>query len=135
MEMEKKNLAIIVLAIALVASGVGNLLFAIPLWLKPIPPVGQDIVSGTISGLVHMDPQYAYDTASSQIIENVCEPFYVVNWSDPAYPTIPRLATAMPNITNGGLTYTITLQEGVTFHDGTQFNATTAKWTLDMHTL
>jgi peptide/nickel transport system substrate-binding protein len=133
MEMEKKNLAIIVLAIALVASGVGNILFAIPLWLKPIPPVGQDIVSGTISGLVHMDPQYAYDTASSQIIENVCEPLYVVNWSDPAYPTIPRLATAMPNITNGGLTYTITLQQGVTFHDGTEFNATTAKWTLDRY--
>jgi len=133
MEMEKKNLAIIVLAIALVASGVGNLLFAIPLWLKQPPPPGQDVISGTISGLVHMDPQFAYDTASSQIIENVCEPFYVVNWSDPAYPTIPRLATAMPVITNGGLTYTITLQEGVTFHDGTQFNATTAKWTLDRY--
>ena len=133
MEMEKKNLAIIVLAIALVASGVGNLLFAIPLWIKPIPPPGQDIVSGTISGLVHMDPQFAYDTASSQLIENVCEPLYVVNWSDPAYPTIPRLATAMPVITNGGLTYTITLQQGVKFHDGYDFNATTVKWTLDRY--
>ena len=133
MEMEKKNLAIIVLAIALVASGIGNILFALPGWLQQPPPPGQDIVSGTISGLVHMDPQYAYDTASSQIIENVCEPLYVVNWSDPAYPTIPRLATAMPNITNGGLTYTITLQQGVTFHDGTEFNATTAKWTLDRY--
>jgi peptide/nickel transport system substrate-binding protein len=97
------------------------------------PPMTQSLVLGTISGLVHMDPAYAYDTASSQIIENVCEALYTVNWSDPAYPTIPRLATAMPTITNGGLTYTIPLREGVTFHDGYAFNAATAKWTFDRY--
>jgi peptide/nickel transport system substrate-binding protein len=134
--MEKKNIAIIILAVALIGSGVGNIILGAMLGLiHPVAPApGQDVVYGTFGqGLVDLDPQYAYDTASSEVIENVCEPLYAINWSDPAYSIVPLLATAMPTISADGLNYTISLRTGVTFHDGTVFNAYTAKWTLDRY--
>jgi peptide/nickel transport system substrate-binding protein len=134
--MEKKNITIIVLAVALIGSGVGNIVLGTMLgFIEVIPPApGQDIVYGTFGqGLVDLDPAYAYDTASSEIIENVCETLYAINWSDPSYSIIPLLATALPTITTDGLNYTIPLRPGVTFHDGTVFDAYTAKWTLDRY--
>ncbi|MFM6135589.1 MAG: ABC transporter substrate-binding protein, partial [Sphaerospermopsis kisseleviana] len=35
----------------------------------------------------------------------------------------PQLATALPKVSEDGLTYTIPLREGVVFHDDTPFNA------------
>ncbi|MBM7570369.1 ABC transporter substrate-binding protein [Aquibacillus albus] len=42
----------------------------------------------------------------------------------------PELATDW-NISDDGLTYTLTLQEGVTFHDGTDFNAEAVKFNFE----
>ena len=49
---------------------------------------------------------------------------------------IPSLASAVPTLDNGGisedgLTYTFTLREGVTFHDGTAFTADDVKYSWD----
>jgi len=43
----------------------------------------------------------------------------------------PQLATELPQISEDGLTYTIPLRTGVTFHDGTPFTAETMKFSLD----
>jgi peptide/nickel transport system substrate-binding protein len=131
--MEKKNIAIVILAIGLIASGVGNIFLGIELGFIEVttPPTPQQVVVATTNTVVDLDPQYAYDTASSTIIENVCETLYTINWTDPNYDLIPVLATAMPTISTDGLEYTIPLRAGVFFHDGTAFNATTAKWTFD----
>jgi peptide/nickel transport system substrate-binding protein len=134
--MEKKNVAIVILAIALIGSGVGNIILGTMVGLiQPVAPAtSQDVVYGSFGqGLVDLDPMYAYDTASSEIIENVVETLYTVNWSDPNYAIVPLLATAMPTISPDGLNYTINLHTGVTFHDGTTFNAYTAKWTIDRY--
>ena len=42
----------------------------------------------------------------------------------------PLLATAMPEISEDGMTYTIPVREGVTFHDGTPFNAKAMEFSL-----
>ena len=58
--MEKKNLAIIILAIVLAASGVGNIILGIQLgFLEVLPPArGQDLVYGPWQGdIVDLDPQ------------------------------------------------------------------------------
>jgi len=136
MEMEKKNLAIILLAVVLAASGIGNVLLAIAGgFFEVIPPKReQDMVFGTTQGdIVDLDPHYSYDTASNDAIDQVVETLYVFNISDPegGYPIVPALATAWPSITPDGLEYTINLRQGVTYHDGTDFNATTVKWSFD----
>jgi len=66
MEMEKKNLAIIILAIVLAASGVGNIILGMQLGIIEVvaPPRGQNLVFGTVQGnIVDLDPHYSYDTA------------------------------------------------------------------------
>ena len=133
--MEKKNVAIIILAIALIGSGIGNIVTLSMLGvIEPTaPPPKQEVIIATTNSVVDLDPAYAYDTASSAVIENVAETLYVINWSDPSYPTVPLLATALPTVGGGGLEYTIPLRTGVEFHDGTVFNAQTAKWTFDRY--
>ncbi len=92
---------------------------------------GQSLVFGTTSGPINLDPHYSYDTHSNDVIDQVVETLYVYNISDLDYPIVPNLATAMPSITPDGLEMTINLRQGVTFHDGTDFNATTVKWSFD----
>ena len=132
--MEKKNLAIILLAVVLAVSGVGNIILAVQVGIVEVvaPPKGQDLVFGTFQGdIVHLDPVYAYDTASSSIIDQVVETLYRFNLTDPDYNAIPWLASAMPAISVNGLEYTITLRTGVMFHDNTTMDATAVKWSFD----
>ncbi|MFX0010953.1 MAG: ABC transporter substrate-binding protein [Candidatus Hermodarchaeota archaeon] len=133
--MERKNIVIVLLAIALIFSGVGNIILGSFLGLiqPTAPPPKQEVIIATTNSVVDLDPMYAYDTASSAVIENVCETLYQINWSDSSYPIIPLLATALPTISVDGLEYTIPLRTGVEFHDGTVFNAQTAKWTFDRY--
>jgi peptide/nickel transport system substrate-binding protein len=140
MEMEKKNLAIIILAIVLAASGVGNIILGIQLgFLEVLPPArGQDLVYGPWQGdIVDLDPHYAYDSASYAVQYQVVEPLYQYNISDPDYPILPWLASGMPTISPDGTEYTIPLRQGIVFHDNdtlpfiSKFNATAVKWTFD----
>jgi peptide/nickel transport system substrate-binding protein len=133
MEMEKKNLAIIILAVVLAASGVGNIFLAMQAGLVEFtpPPMDQSLVFATIAGPTDMDPHMCYDTAGGDVISQICECLYKFDVTDPAYPLIPVLATALPTVSVDGLEITIPLRTGVTFHDGTPFNAAAAKWNFD----
>jgi len=129
MEMEKKNIAIIILAIALVASGVGNIILAMS--INPAPQREQILVFGTSGGIPDLDPHYAYDSASIDVINQVCEGLMKTNLTDPQYGPVPSLATDFPVVTSDSLNYTFTLRQGVMFHDGTPFNAAAVKWNFD----
>jgi len=133
MEMEKKNLAIIILAIILAASGVGNIIFATQLGLVELgaPPMDQSLVFATIAGPTDMDNHLCYDTAGGDIIEQITEGLYKFDVTDPAYPLLPVLASALPSVSADGLEITISLRTGVKFHDGTDFNAAAVKWNFD----
>ncbi|MFX1446810.1 MAG: ABC transporter substrate-binding protein, partial [Promethearchaeota archaeon] len=132
MEMERKNVAIIILAIALIGSGVGNIIFATQLGLIEVTPPAraQDMVFGEAGNIPDLDPHYAYDSASIDVIEQVCEPLYEFNLTDEAnnYPVIPRLAAAMPVVSSNSLEYTIALRQNVNFTDGTKFNASSVEY-------
>ncbi|MFX1316735.1 MAG: hypothetical protein ACFE9T_12800, partial [Promethearchaeota archaeon] len=73
MEMEKKNLAIIILAVVLAASGVGNIILAAELGLIEVTPprMDQSLVFGTIAGPTDMDPELCYDTAGGAVINQI----------------------------------------------------------------
>jgi peptide/nickel transport system substrate-binding protein len=48
----------------------------------------------------------------------------------PEFEVVPELAKSW-EVLDGGRTYVFHLQEGVTFHDGTDFDAQAAKWNFD----
>jgi peptide/nickel transport system substrate-binding protein len=71
-----------------------------------------------------MDPHKNYESAGSWIHYNIYETLFTYEWdSADTTPSNPLLATGV-TISSDGKTYTFTLREGVTFHDGTAFNAT-----------
>ncbi|MFX0083589.1 MAG: ABC transporter substrate-binding protein [Candidatus Hodarchaeota archaeon] len=95
--------------------------------------VSQDssLIVGVRSGLHDLDPHYAWDLYSFGIIEQVCEGLFAHNYSDPSNEIIPRLATDFGIWSPDKLNYTISINENVTFHDGTPFNASAVKWNFE----
>lgn len=76
----------------------------------------------TISDADSMDPAWAYDTASHNIILNVYEYLFTYDKTS-TEKLLPILAEKVPTRANGlispdGKTYTIPLRKGVKFHDG-----------------
>ncbi len=76
-----------------------------------------------------LDPADSYEIAGLNLIYNVAESLYSYQLGTTQLQ--PLLATDMPTISDNGLTYTIGLREGVTFHDGETFNAEAMKFSLD----
>ena len=77
------------------------------------------VTYGTVRSL---DPCVAYDTTSSQRLNNIYEPLiYYDGSSTDKY--VPKLAVEVPTIENGGIsadgkTYTFEIRKGVKFHGG-----------------
>ena len=75
-----------------------------------------------------MDPASDNNNNAPLILNQVYEPLV---WFDKATTNlIPWLAESY-NVSSDGLTYTFNLRKGITFHDGTAFNAQAVKFTLD----
>lgn len=68
-----------------------------------------------------LDPADIYELAGLNIIYNAGESLYTYKVGTAEIK--PLLATAMPQVSDDGLIYTIPLREGVLFHDGAAFNA------------
>lgn len=128
--MEKKNIAIIVLAGVLVASGIGNILLALPGIQLTAPPTNTLIV-GTGSGPVDLEILNAWDSASNDVIRQSVEGLFMIDYTDPDLARIPVLAMD-EGTWNGAMdAWTVDLRQDVLFHDGTRFNATAVKWNVD----
>ncbi|MBY9016514.1 MAG: hypothetical protein KGD68_12540 [Candidatus Lokiarchaeota archaeon] len=92
-------------------------------------PMQQELFKvGVQLGPIDLDPQVSWDSASGDVIDQVCEGLFAYNLSDPDNSIIPRLATADGVWSNDNLNYTVTLRDDVTFHDGTAFNASAVQW-------
>lgn len=84
------------------------------------PKAGGTIVFGRGGDSVGLDPAYETDGNSFMICDNVYE--QLVAYMDETTDIEPGLAKSW-DISDDGKTYTFQLREGVTFHDGTPFNA------------
>lgn len=89
------------------------------------------LIFGVRSGLHDLDPHYAYDPYSFNVIEQVCEGLFTYNYSDPSNEIIPRLASDYGTWSMDGLNYTVSVKPNITFHDGSAFNASAIKWNFE----
>lgn len=75
-----------------------------------------------------LDPALVDDGESSKVIVNIYEG--LLQFAKDSTEVEPCLAKSW-EISPDGLTYTFKLQEGVKFHDGTDFNAEAVKFNID----
>ena len=75
-----------------------------------------------------LDPADSYEIAGLNMIYNLSDTLYTYELGGTTLK--PQLATAMPTVSEDGLTYTIPLREGVVFHDGTPFNGEAMAFSL-----
>ena len=136
----KKTLAIVVAVIVILAIVAGAYYYttstsapmqqttmvptttAAPLYKDTIVVGTTDSVESTI------DPADAYDYFGINIIENVGAG--LVDYIPGTATIVPALATSW-NVSSDGLTWTFNLRQGVNFADGTPFNATVMKYSID----
>ncbi len=89
---------------------------------------GDTIVIGTTARLRTLDPADAYETLAGLLLYNMGDRLYT--YAPDSHELVPQLATALPEVSEDGLTYRIPLRRGVRFHDGTEFNAAAMAFSL-----
>ena len=76
-----------------------------------------------------LDPAWFDDGESAKVSCNIYEGLY--RYGDKDTVVYPCLATDMPDISDDGLIYTISLRQGVKFHDGSDFDAESVKASVE----
>lgn len=77
-----------------------------------------------------LDPTTANTFTARVIFTSVCEKLYD---ADDNLNLVPQLAAELPQVSEDGLSVDITLRDGITFNDGTPFDADAVKVSLDRH--
>jgi peptide/nickel transport system substrate-binding protein len=92
------------------------------------PAVPKIVTYATISEMVTLDPSTEFSN-SIMVLSNLYEPLiWYQPWSTPAFQ--PGLATSWES-SSDSQTWTFHLRQGVKFHDGTDFNATAVKYSIE----
>ncbi|MFX1482068.1 MAG: ABC transporter substrate-binding protein [Promethearchaeota archaeon] len=128
-----KTRMLIVALVAVVVVGIaGDLFFLRDIFWVPTRPPENMLIWETIGNPDSMDPHVSYDSFSHWVIYNIYETLYTYSWNSSATdPLLPLLAAGQPVVSADGLNYTISLRQGVKFHDGTPFNASCVKWNIE----
>ncbi|MCW2241203.1 ABC transporter substrate-binding protein [Azospirillum canadense] len=110
-----------------------GLVVAAPLALEGAPlradPVPKDVlVVGQIAEPASLDPAVSTATNDFRILVNLYEG--LVRYKPGTLEVEPALAERW-TVSDDGLTYRFTLRDGVTFHDGTPFDAQAVKFNFD----
>ncbi|ASC71471.1 Glutathione-binding protein GsiB [Halomicronema hongdechloris C2206] len=117
----------------LIAQGIGLFSLCMALIVAcggPTPESSSPGESGASDGRISMgttlqartlDPADAYEIFPGILLYNLGDRLYT--YAPGTTDLVPQLATAMPTISEDGLTYTIPLREDVVLHDGTLFTA------------
>jgi peptide/nickel transport system substrate-binding protein len=90
-------------------------------------PSGGQLVVGLVAEPVALDGAQVTDVNSARVIRRVTEQLIAFDDVDPEL--VPGLAESW-DISDDGLEYTFSLREGISFHDGTDFNAEAVQFSL-----
>ncbi|MBN2229159.1 MAG: ABC transporter substrate-binding protein [Candidatus Thorarchaeota archaeon] len=126
--MERNQLlAIVVIVVVVAGAGV-----AFVFMQQPGRPPENTLIWETIGNPDYMDPHVNYESFGSWVQFNIYETLYTYPWDSAVTdPSVPLLAASAPVLSADGKNYTITLRQGITFHDGTPFNASCVKWNME----
>jgi peptide/nickel transport system substrate-binding protein len=119
--------AVLVLAIGAVAlAAVAAASFASP----PLVKNGGTLTIGLASDPDALDPTLARTFVGRIVFMHMCEKLYDI---DAQVNIVPELAAAMPKFSTNKKTVMITLRKGIKFNDGSVFDATAVKQSLERH--
>ncbi len=85
---------------------------------------------GTTSLGYNLDPAFAWDFASYDIIDQVWEGLYAHNLGDPRLRIVPRLAADCGSWNENATVFNVTLRPSITFHNGETFTAADVNYTF-----
>ncbi len=68
-----------------------------------------------------LDPAGQFDSASAQIVGNIYDTLLEYHYLQRPYELVPNLLAEMPQLSEDGTTYLLTLRRGVRFHDDPAF--------------
>lgn len=91
--------------------------------------IGLDFAVNSFDPLYNPDDQFY--SSNFMVWDQIAEGLFEYNQSILNSPIIPNLATDLGTWSPDGLNFTCLLREGVTFHDGTPFNASAVKWNFE----
>jgi peptide/nickel transport system substrate-binding protein len=86
------------------------------------------LVVGLVAEPVALDPAQVTDLNSNRVGRRVVET--LVAFADETTQIVPGLAESW-TISKDGLSYTFKLRKGISFHDGTPFNAAAVKFSIE----
>jgi peptide/nickel transport system substrate-binding protein len=91
---------------------------------------GGDLVMALSSEPDRLDPTTSSSLYTRYVMNAMCEKLYDI---DAEGDLVPQLTTALPTVAADGLTVTIPVRTGITFADGTPFDAAAVVTTLQRH--
>jgi peptide/nickel transport system substrate-binding protein len=119
-----KKIGAVVIIIVIVAAGVLGYYYQ----TLQKPAVPKIVTYASLSEMVTLDPSTEFSN-SILILTSMYEPLiWYQPWSNPVFQ--PGLATSWES-SNNSQTWVFHLRQGVKFHDGTDFNATAVKYSIN----
>ncbi|QIS03024.1 ABC transporter substrate-binding protein [Nocardia brasiliensis] len=103
--------------------------YGTPVGSQPVRE-GGDLIMGLSNDPDKLDPTTSSSLYMRYVMSTICEKLYD---NDSSGNLVPQLATALPTISQDGLTVTIPVRTGIEFADGTAFNAAAVKTSLERH--
>lgn len=91
---------------------------------------GGDLVMGLSAEPDVLDPTRSSSLYTRYVMASMCEKLYDI---DADGELVPQLATALPDVSDDGLTVTIPVRDDAVFADGTPFDAAAVAQTLERH--
>ncbi|MEK4387143.1 glutathione ABC transporter substrate-binding protein [Solibacillus sp. FSL W7-1464] len=87
---------------------------------------GGDLVLATLSDAANLDPHMSTDVPSASVLSNITEGLVKKDKEGNIVPSLAKSWTAVDDVT-----WEFELEEGITFHDGEDFNAAAVKKNFD----